>query len=284
MTGSREADSPRVFITGGASGLGRALAERYAEAGYRVCIGDIHEERGRETLAALSAHGVGAHFQHCDVTQAADLASAAEWLAASWGGVDVVINNAGVAACGGIGELSIADWQWIVDINVLGVVRGCQAFLPIFLRQGRGHFVNVASVAGLVHPAQMSAYCATKAAVVAISESLRIELEPDRINVSVVCPSFFRTNLTESLRSGNDEIARATHAMVDRSRTTPEEIAAIVYEGVARGDLHIVTHADGRFAWRLKRFAPVSLYLRLMRKSTQDMLLRGKPDHRRVRP
>ena len=135
--------------------------------------------------------------------------------------------------------------------------------------------MNVASIAGLVHPPMMSAYCATKAAVIALSESLRLELAPDRIGVSVVCPSFFKTNLADSLRSGNPEIARVTHALVERSHTTADEIANLVFQGVARGDFHIVTHAEGRLAWRLKRFAPFPLYLRLLARSTRRMMGRG---------
>jgi NAD(P)-dependent dehydrogenase (short-subunit alcohol dehydrogenase family) len=261
----------RVFITGGASGLGRALAERYARAGFRVCIGDIHEARGAETVAALPP---GAHFLRCDVTRDADLATAADWLERNWGGVDVVVNNAGVAIGGSIDEIGMSDWQWIVDINLLGVVRGCKAFAPLLRRQGHGHIVNIASMAGLVHPPVMSAYCATKAAVVALSETLRLELARDRIGVSVVCPGFFRTNLTESLRAGNADVERVTRKLVEQARAGAPEVAERVFRGVERGEFYILTHAEGRIAWMVKRLLPVALYLSWMQKSTRKMMSR----------
>jgi NAD(P)-dependent dehydrogenase (short-subunit alcohol dehydrogenase family) len=261
----------RIFITGGASGLGKALAERYARAGWRVCIGDIHVERGAETVAHLAALHADAHFVRCDVTQEAELASAAAWLEQTWGGVDVVVNNAGVAVSGGIDEVPLTDWQWIVDINLMGVVRGCRVFTPLLRRGGGGALVNIASMAGLVSPPLTTAYCATKAAVVALSESLRLELEADRIQVSVVCPAFFRTNLTESLRAGSPGVARLTRHLVEKARHDATEIADLVYQGVSRGDLYVLTHAEGRHAWWMKRFLPSRLYLKVFGRGARKM-------------
>jgi len=262
----------RIFITGGASGLGRALAERYAQAGWRVLIGDVNEERLVETVAAVGAAGGSIVQRLCDVRREEDLEAAAQWLDAEWGGVDVVVNNAGVSQAGGIGETSLADWNWIIDINLLGVVRGCKVFTPRFRRQGRGHFVNVSSLAGLVHPPLMSAYCATKAAVVALSESMVVELAADHIDVSVVCPAFFKTNLMESMRTSSSALDRSARKLVERARRGAPEIAALVFEGVARKDFHILTHPEGRAAWMVKRLAPFAAYKRLMRKSTDIML------------
>ena len=265
----------RIFVTGGASGFGRALAERWARAGYRVCIGDIHDERLAETLVSLRGLGASAHALRCDVTKEADLEAAAEWLQKNWGGVDIVINNAGVAIGGSITEISMDDWRWIVDINLLGVVRGCKIFTPMFQKQGHGHFVNVSSMAGLIHPPMMSAYNATKAAVVALSETLSVELARDKISVSVVCPSFFRTNLTETMRTGSADIAAVTHKLVNKAKRGADEIAELTFKGVERGDFHILTHADGKVAWMMKRFAPFSVYAKAITKNTQRMM--GKP-------
>ena len=262
----------RIFVTGGASGFGRALAERWARAGYRVCIGDIHDERLAETLVSLRGLGSTAHALRCDVTKEADLEAAAEWLQKNWGGVDIVINNAGVAIGGSITEISMDDWRWIVDINLLGVVRGCKIFTPMFQKQGHGHFVNVSSMAGLIHPPMMSAYNATKAAVVALSETLSVELARDKISVSVVCPSFFRTNLTETMRTGSADIAAVTHKLVNKAKRGADEIAELTFKGVERGDFHILTHADGKVAWMMKRFAPFSVYAKAITKNTQRMM------------
>jgi NAD(P)-dependent dehydrogenase (short-subunit alcohol dehydrogenase family) len=265
----------RIFVTGGASGFGRALAERWARAGARVCIGDIHDERLAETLASLRGLGATAHALRCDVTKDADLEAAAAWLRESWGGVDIVVNNAGVAIGGSITEISMDDWRWIVDINLLGVVRGCKVFTPMFQTQGHGHFVNVSSMAGLIHPPMMSAYNATKAAVVALSETLSVELARDKITVSVVCPSFFRTNLTETMRSGSADIAAVTNKLVNKAKRGADEIADLTFKGVERGDFHILTHPDGKAAWMLKRLTPFSLYARAITKNTARMM--GKP-------
>jgi len=259
----------RIFITGGASGLGRALAERYARAGYRVCIGDIHEARAKEALTGL---GPSAHFVRCDVTREEDLAEAARWLEQNWGGVDVVVNNAGVSVAGAIEETPLDDWQWIVDINLLGVVRGCKVFTPLFKRQKSGTFINVASLSGLIHLPMMSAYSATKAAVVAISETLRVELEPDGIRVAVVCPAFFRTNLAESVRAENADLRRLTRLLVEKANLGAEQIADHVYEAVERGDFHVLTHTEGKVAWMIKRLAPFSVYLAAIRRVTAKMM------------
>jgi NAD(P)-dependent dehydrogenase (short-subunit alcohol dehydrogenase family) len=262
----------RVFITGGASGFGRALALRFARAGYSVCIGDIHERRLSETQGALQKLGGPAHALRCDVTQEVDLSRAADWLRATWGGVDIVINNAGVAVGGTITETTIDDWRWIIDINLLGVVRGCRVFTPIFQAQKSGHFVNVASMAGLIHPPMMAAYNATKAAVVAISETLRVELATDGIAVTVVCPSFFRTNLAETMRAGNADTAAMTKKLVTRASRSADDIAELTFRGVLRRDFHVLTHADGKAAWMLKRLAPFSLYARAITKGTRRVM------------
>lgn len=267
-------NAKRIFITGGASGLGRALAERYGRAGYRVCIGDVNTKRGAKTLQALQEQRVEAHFIDCDVIREEDLQAVADWLQAEWGGVDIVVNNAGVAVVGGIDEQSLADWQWAVDINLLGVVRGCKVFTPLFRRQGSGYFVNVASMAGLIHPPMMGAYNATKAAVVALSETLRIELADDEIGVSVVCPAFFRTNLNESLRAGNPQVELMSRKLVDKAKVGADEIADKVYRGVSRSDFHILTHARERRIWRFKRLLPFSIYAASMLKQTRKMMAR----------
>jgi NAD(P)-dependent dehydrogenase (short-subunit alcohol dehydrogenase family) len=268
----------RIFITGGSSGLGRALAERYARAGWRVCIGDIDDVRGAEALSTLQGLGATAHYLRCDVTRDADFEAAAAWLREHWGGVDVVVNNAGVAAAGGIAEMPMRDWLWSVDINLLGVARGCRTFTPLFRAQGHGHLVNIASMAGLVHAPMMAAYNATKAAVVALSETLKIELAPDGIGVSVVCPGFFRTGIAHNMRATGADVKHITHKLVDRAQAGADEIAQQVFDGVARGDFHILTHADGRTAWRIKRYAPYRWYAALIARQTRGMMRPRVPE------
>ena len=264
----------RIFITGGASGLGRALAERYARAGWRVCIGDLDVERCADALAAIRVHSPHSHALACDVTREDALQAAAEWLQREWGGVDVVINNAGVAQMGGIAETTLDDWRWAVDINLLGVVRGCKVFAPLLRTQGGGQLVNIASMAGLVHMPNAAAYNATKAAVVALSETLQLELEPDGIGVSVVCPAFFRTDLARNMRAANPQLEGMTKRLVERARIGADEIAERIFAGIERGDPHILTHPEARRFWRLKRMLPYRWYLALMRRQLAQVAAR----------
>lgn len=264
----------RIFITGGASGLGRALAERYARAGWRVCIGDLDVERCAEVLAAIRVHSPHSHALACDVTREDALQAAADWLQREWGGVDVVINNAGVAQMGGIAETTLDDWRWAVDINLLGVVRGCRVFAPLLRTQGGGQLVNIASMAGLVHMPNAAAYNATKAAVVALSETLQLELEPDGIGVSVVCPAFFRTDLARNMRAANPQLEGMTKRLVERARMGADEIAERIFAGIERGDPHILTHPEARRFWRLKRMLPYRWYLALMRRQLAQVAAR----------
>ena len=264
----------RIFITGGASGLGRALAERYARAGWRVSIGDLDVERCADALAAIRVHSPHSQALACDVTNEADLQAAADWLQHEWGGVDVVVNNAGVAQMGGIAETTLDDWRWAVDINLLGVVRGCKVFAPLLRTQGGGQLVNIASMAGLVHMPNAAAYNATKAAVVALSETLQLELEPDGIGVSVVCPAFFRTDLARNMRAANPQLEGMTKRLVERARIGADEIAERIFAGIERGDPHILTHPEARRFWRLKRMLPYRWYLALMRRQLAQVAAR----------
>ncbi len=258
-------NAKRIFITGGASGLGKALALRYAREGWRVCIGDIHAGRGAETLTELKNMGIQAHFAACDVTQEADLEKAAAWLLQHWGGVDVVVNNAGVATGGDFARTPLTDWEWVLNINLLGVVRGCRVFTPILAKQGGGQLINIASAAGLVHMPFMSSYNTAKAAVVTLSETLSLELTEQNIAVSVVCPYFFRTNLTESLRATDTGTAAAAQHFIARSKIDAAWIAEKIFRGAARRQFMIIPNGEIKLYRWLKGVLPYPLYSRAVR-------------------
>ncbi|MEO6997273.1 MAG: SDR family NAD(P)-dependent oxidoreductase [Terracoccus sp.] len=244
----RPSSSRRVLVTGAASGLGLALVKAFVGRGDRVLATDISTDRPA-TLPAL------VDYLPLDVRSDEAWSAALERVLASMGGLDLLVNNAGVAAAGRIDVATMEEWQWIVDINLLGVVRGCRTFTGLFKDQGSGHIVNTASLAGLVHAPGMSAYNTVKAGVVALSETLVHELAPHGITVSVICPSFFRTNLTDSFRGADAEVEQAGAAMVTRSRRTADQVAATVIRGIdARRDI-ILTDPEGRIVWRVKRFA-----------------------------
>jgi len=237
----------RVLVTGGASGLGLALVRALVARGDHVLATDVQTDRP-DALPEAAA------YLPLDVRSDEAWAAALAHVRETWGGLDLLVNNAGVAAGGRIDVATMDEWRWIVDINLLGVVRGCRTFTPLLKEQGSGHIVNTASLAGLVHAPGMSAYNTVKAGVVALSETLSHELAPHGIDVSVICPSFFRTNLGSSFQGADTEMEEAGKKMVSGSKRTADEIAAIVVRGIdARRDV-ILTDRDGRLAWRAKRF------------------------------
>lgn len=264
----------RIFITGGASGLGRAIALRYAREGWRVAIGDVDDALAEQATIEIARSAGDAVQFHCDVRKEDDLRAVAAALTERWGGVDVVVNNAGVAQAGAIEDVPVEDWQWILDINVLGVVRGCRVFTPMFVKQGRGHFVNIASMAGLLDVPMMSSYNASKAAVVSLSETLQHELGDRGIGVTVVCPSFFKTNIHTSMRTTDPRLRAVTEKLLEKSPITADDVADQVFHAVQKREFYLLPHAAGRKIWAMKRLLPRAVYARLVERQTR--VLRGK--------
>ncbi len=260
------ARSRRVLVTGAGSGLGRALAFRYAEAGWRVACADIRLERARETVELITGFGIGAMAMRVDVGDDASFEALRDEVLAAWDGVDLVINNAGVASGGPLLTASMDEWRWMLNINLLGVVRGCRLFGPILAEQAEGHILNIASFAGLAGPPGMAAYATAKAGVIALSEGLRADLDGSGVGVSVACPSFFQTNLLESFRSADPTSLRAATQLMRDAKESAAMIAEAIYRGVERGEFLILPTASVRNAWRLKRWFPQRYFRELMRK------------------
>jgi NAD(P)-dependent dehydrogenase (short-subunit alcohol dehydrogenase family) len=173
-----------------------------------------------------------------------------------WGGLQVLVNNAGVATAGGVEETPIEDWEWVLDIDLMGVVRGCREFAGLFRRQGQGHFVNMASFAALAGLPHISSYGVAKAGVVSLSESLRAEMAPHGVGVSVVCPAFVNTDLTESMRVTREGTRRQVKAWMESSGVSADDVATSVYQAVSSGRFLVLTHQRTRWAWRYKRWLP----------------------------
>lgn len=240
--------SARVLITGGASGLGLALARRYAARGDDVLVGDLAE-------AAPDTLPDGVDYVRLDVTSPQDWDAAKTRVLDRWGGLDVLVNNAGIASGGRIDMESMADWERVLDVNLLGVVRGCQTFTPVFKEQCSGHIVNVASLAGLVHGSGMSSYNAAKAGVVALSETLSYELAPWNVTTSAVCPSFFRTNLHTSVQGKDPLMREVAVRLVTTAQADAESIAEAVLAGVDAKKRLVLTDRTARRAYWMKRLA-----------------------------
>lgn len=243
----------RVLITGAASGLGRELALAWSRRRARVLIADRNARRGGETAQLCRDAGASnAEFLSLDVTRSADFERAVEFVQARWSGLDVMVNNAGIAGGGQFDTIPEADWQLLLDINLMGVVRGCQAMTPLFKAQERGQFVNIASMAGLLNPPSMSNYNVAKAGVIALSESLAVELLPWNIRTLVVCPSYFQTNLHESLRTQDEQTRAALPRLLASSELTATDIAEGILQAIARGDTLYLPHQRAREAWQQK--------------------------------
>jgi NAD(P)-dependent dehydrogenase (short-subunit alcohol dehydrogenase family) len=264
----REVAVKTAFVTGGASGIGLALGRAFAQAGMKVMLADI--EADALAAAVESLHDVGADVRgvSCDVADPASVERAAKASYDAFGHVHVVCNNAGVAAGGGIDNISLDNWRWVLDVNLMGVLHGIRTFLPHIRGHGEGgHFVNTASMAGMSGGLGMSPYTASKFAVVGMSEGLAVQLKPHGIGVSVLCPSFVRTSIAESGRNRPDrygpsqppapgspsaamvaEIARLLEAGLD-----PADVAARVLAAIRNDELYIFTHphmrheVEGRF-------------------------------------
>ena len=252
----------RVLITGAGSGLGRALAFCFAENGWRVACADINIDAAEGTVRQITQFGVGAMALWVDVADDGSVEDLRDEVLAAWDGVDVIVNNAGVACAGTIEDTSLDDWRWTMNINLMGVVRGTRTFLPVLLRQGEGRIVNIASFAGIANAPNMSAYSASKAAVISLSETLRAELalKARAVKVSVVCPAFFKTNLMSTARAPDKDRALAEKLMAN-SRDNADDVAARIFKGALRGDFMILPTKDETMRWRIKRFAP-DLFLR----------------------
>lgn len=249
----------RIMITGAGSGLGREIALRWAREGWRLALADVNEAGLRETLEGVRAAGGDGFVQRCDVRDYSQLTALAQACEERFAGIDVIVNNAGVASGGFFAELSLEDWDWQLAVNLMGVVKGCKAFLPQ-LERSKGRIINVASMAALMQGPGMSNYNVAKAGVLALSESLLVELRQLEVAVHVVCPSFFQTNLLDSFRGPNPAMKVQVGKLLEGSPISAVDIADYIHQQVSAGEFLILPHEAGRLAWELKRKAPERLY------------------------
>jgi NAD(P)-dependent dehydrogenase (short-subunit alcohol dehydrogenase family) len=246
-----------IFVTGGASGLGRSVALQFARQGFRVCIGDVNAERGSAVEKELRGITPDAMYLHCDVTRIEDLEAVRDQMLKRWGRVDLVVNNAGVGgASGPIEAVELEHWQSTVDINLMGVVRGCKVFTAVFKNQGRGYFINIASGGGYLNAPFLATYNTTKAGVISLSETLAAEFHGEDIGVSVVCPGFFHTNLTESMHSKFEGLEEKVNQMMVENKVTADLVAEKIYRAYRKRQFLVLPHTTERLLWHFKRLWP----------------------------
>ncbi|HWR80513.1 MAG TPA: SDR family oxidoreductase [Pseudomonas sp.] len=249
----------RIMITGAGSGLGREIALRWAREGWQLALSDVNDAGLAETLKLVREAGGDGFTLRCDVRDYSQLTAFAQACEERLGGIDVIVNNAGVASGGFFSDLTLEDWDWQISINLMGVVKGCKAFLPL-LQKSKGKIINIASMAALMQGPAMSNYNVAKAGVVALSESLLVELQQEAVGVHVVCPSFFQTNLMDSFHGPNQQMKAQVGKLLESSPITAEFIADYIYQQVAAGEFLILPHEQGRMAWKIKQQNPQVLY------------------------
>jgi NAD(P)-dependent dehydrogenase (short-subunit alcohol dehydrogenase family) len=258
-----------ALVTGAASGIGFALADRFASVGMKVVLADVEENALGVAEQALKKKGAPVLAVRTDVSKAADVTKLADAAYAKFGAVHVLCNNAGVGMGGLSWEQSVEDWEWVLGVNLWGVIHGIRTFVPRMLEGGtEGHIINTASVAGLISSPYMAVYQATKHAVVTITESLRMELElaGGKISASVLCPGFVATRISDSERNrpelepkpitagqmAQQEMIREMARQQVAAGIKPSEVAEMVLEAVRDDRFYIVTHPRFKKLIRLR--------------------------------
>lgn len=224
-----------AVVTGAASGIGLALAERFLEEGMRVVMADIEAAPLEAAAARVDPSGERVLPVPTDVRKPEQIQALADRTLERFGGVHVVCNNAGVAPGGPMLETTPEDWRWVMDVNVLGVAYGVTTFAPLLVEAGEGHIVNLASEAGITTNSALGVYCASKHAVVGLTESLYRELEETPVGVSVVCPSLVRTEIFHSERNRDDGIEEGPKAVA---------VMGMLREAIAAGGIQPADVAD----------------------------------------
>lgn len=254
----------RAVVTGAGSGIGRAFALELARRGGAVMCADISLPRAQETVAMVHALGGIGYAVECDVSIRENIEELALRAGIEFdGAVTVLINNAGVGIGGKpVGDIGFEDWNWALCINLWGVIHGCEVFTPAFRAAGEGGIINVASAAGFAAAPLMGPYNVGKAAVMSLSETMAAELSGTGVRVSVLCPTFVKTNVAVDGRITASSSRLAEFAMRWTGRS-PDKIAARTLDAFDKGRLYVVPQFDAKAVWRLKRLLP-AVYVRVL--------------------
>lgn len=247
----------KAVVTGAGSGIGRAFALELARRGGEIVCADIDSARAAETVSLVEARGGAAHAATVDVANRAEVESLAEFARTVFAGPPtLVVNNAGVGIGGRVvGEVGLDDWNWALGINLWGVVHGCELFAPMLREAGRGGIINVASAAGFAAAPSMGPYNVSKAGVMSLSETLAAELAGSGVGVTVLCPTFVKTNVARDGRitTGSKNLASR---LMELTGVSPDGVAAQTLDALDLGRLYVVPQLDANVIWHLKRHFP----------------------------
>jgi len=250
-----------AFVTGAGSGIGKAMALRLAGAGSPVALADVNEDGIKAVAAEIEAAGGKAITFKLDVADRDAVMAAVQAADEALGGIGFIANNAGVTLTDLVETMSESDFRWLMDINFWGVIHGTQAALPLMLKRGRGHIINISSLFGIIGVPSQSAYCAAKHAVKGFNESLHYELAGSGVQVHSIHPGGVDTNIVRGGRhhrnaQGHTDTQKMQSGFQNLAITTPDEAARIILEGVANGQYRIIVGKDARFADRFQRLFP----------------------------
>jgi len=253
----------RVLITGANSGFGKAMAMHFGRNGWRVAVTGRRPDAVHAAAEDVRKAGAAEVLEMTiDVSKPEDFEVAARRIEERWGGLDILVNNAGIMDSARLQDITLEQWHRVVDINFWGVVHGCHTFIPMFIRQKSGYVLNMASSAGLFSLPEMAHYSVPKAAVIALSETMRAELSRYGIGVTVSCPAAFASDLLnkEGVDVGRSVTLRALDKDVQSGRHTSESVAAHAIRNMERGHLYDIAHDSMELLWFVKRLMPETIY------------------------
>jgi len=256
----RKLEGKVAVVTGAGSGIGRETALALGGKGCRLALCDLNQDSIDELSAELQSAGVFVTTHHVDVADKAQMQAFADDVVAAHGGVQILVNNAGVTVYGSFEDHSLEDFEWIVGVNLWGVVYGCKFFVPHLKAAGEGHIVNLSSVFGIIAPPLQTSYVATKFAIRGFSESLRAELGEHNIGVTSVHPGTIQTNIVRDARSATTSEALRINAqrLFDRLGTSPDVVATRVVKAIEYNSPRVLITTETRVADALKRFMPAT--------------------------
>ena len=250
----------RVLVTGATSGMGEALAMQFARAGFRVAVASRNPTKVAATCEQVKQAGGDPLAITLDVNEIADFEAAVTQVDEAWGGLDILINNAGVATAGKVADVGLDVWEQSLNTDLWSVIHGCRLFLPLLEQAGAGHIANVASAAGLLAGPDIATYNVAKAGVVSLSETLKVELADSNIDVTVSCPTVFKSSLFDTEGHEGDVVEGVTakglvKAMASTSISS-DDVAASLIRAMAKRRLYDLPQRDARLQWWVLRTFP----------------------------